>query len=117
MENSITENDFVKREFIGFTGNEIINFKHIPKTYQKPQYDWYMVVAIEKADKVKVDRNLLTSELLLSYRWAIREGYQHELDPALKNHYDYPRNQNTIKGIQGYIDRIKKLSDEEMKDL
>lgn len=54
MKNTIKENDFVKREFLGFTGNEIINFKHIPKTYEKPQYDWYMVVAIEKADKVKL---------------------------------------------------------------
>lgn len=117
MENRITENDFVKREFIGFTGNEIINFKHIPKVYEKSDYDWYIVVAIEKADKLKTDRHLLTSELLLKYRWAIREGYQHQLDSSLKNRYDYPRNQNTIKGILGYIERIKKASDEEMQNI
>jgi hypothetical protein len=53
----------------------------------------------------------------LSYRWAIREGYNHQLDKALQCQYDYPRNQNTVKGIQGYIDRIKKASDAEMKSI
>ncbi|AIM37359.1 hypothetical protein KO02_12145 [Sphingobacterium sp. ML3W] len=91
----------------------IIKFKNEPKEYQSPQYDWYMSVALEKADKVKVDRYLLTSSLLLMYRNAIREGYQHQLDPNLINKWDYPRNKNTIAGIQGYIDRIFKKANEE----
>lgn len=73
-----------------------------------------MTVALEKIDKVTQDRHLLTSELILAYRWAIREGYNHQLDSTLRNQYDYPRNQNTVKGIQGYVDRIKKASDAEM---
>jgi hypothetical protein len=71
----------------------------------------------KKADQVKLDRHLLTSELLLSYRWAIREGYNHMLDPHLRSAYDYPRNRNTVKGIQGYIDLIQKRSDAEMKSI
>lgn len=99
-----------------FTLEEIITFK-IPKikVYEKPSYDWYMSVALEKSDKVKNDRHLLTSELLLQYRWAIREGYNHQLDSALKNKYDHPKNQNTLDGIHVYINRIKKASQEEMK--
>ena len=91
---------------------ETITFKQ-PTTvvYQKEEHDWYMAVALEKADKVTRDRHLLTAELIISYRWAIREGYNHQLDKALQRQYDYPRNQNTVKAIQGYIDRIKKASD------
>lgn len=112
------ENDFVIRESENLlTDEEKITFKHQPKTFIKHDYDWYIIVAIEKADKVKTDRHLLTSELLLQYRWAIREGYNHQLDPNLENRFDYPRNQNTIKGIEGYIDLIKKRSDEEMNFL
>ena len=89
-------------------------FKHpTPSEFLQQEYDWYLTVALEKADKVSADRNLLSRELLLGYRWAIREGYQHQLDPNLKHRFDYPNNRNTIKGIQGYIDRIKKLSDRE----
>lgn len=115
----VKENDVYKRERkVEFTNEETITFKR-PKTYvyNKPAYDWYMAVALEKSDQVKEDRHLLTSDLLIEYRWAIREGYNHELDPALKRDYDYPRNRNTVKGIQGYIDRIKKASEDEMKKI
>lgn len=115
------ENDFVIRESENrLTGIEKITFKHCTidrEPFIKQDYDWYMTVALEKADKVTINRHLLTDKLLLDYRWAIREGFNHQLDTTLKNRYDYPRNQNTIKGIQGYIDRIKRLSDEEMKNL
>ena len=115
----VKENDVYKREReVEFTLKETITFK-MPefKTYEKPEYDWYMQVALEKSDQVKEDRHLLTADLLLGYRWAIREGYNHMLDPALRNQYDYPRNRNTIKDIQGYIDRIKKASDAEMEEI
>jgi len=74
-----------------------------------------MVVALEKVDKVTEDRHLLTSELILNYRWAIREGFNHMLDSNLTNQYDHPRNRNTVKGIENYVDRIKRLSMNEMK--
>lgn len=116
MENFKKETDFYTREWNPLSHpseGQIITFKHQPKVYKAPDYDWYMIVALEKAEKVTTDRQLLTSELLLSYRWAIREGYNHELDPALKNPWDYPRNRNTIEGIRSYIERIKKLSEKE----
>lgn len=112
----VKENEVYKREReVEFTNKETITLKQPkPVVYEKAEYDWYMTVALEKVDKVTQDRHLLTSELILGYRWAIREGYNHQLDTALKNRYDYPRNQNTVKGIQGYINRIKKASDAEM---
>ncbi|MDR6844492.1 hypothetical protein [Flavobacterium granuli] len=115
----VKENDVYKREREKeFTLKETITLNlPTPVIYQKEEYDWYMTVALEKVDKVTQDRHLLTSELILGYRWAIREGYNHELDSALKNKYDYPRNQNTVKGIQGYIDRIKRASDAEMESM
>lgn len=112
----VKENEVYKREReVEFTNKETITLKQ-PNAfvYEKAEYDWYMTVALEKVDKVTQDRHLLTAELILGYRWAIREGYNHQLDSALKNQYDYPRNQNTVKGIQGYVDRIKKASDAEM---
>lgn len=113
MEPFKLEKDFYIRESEDrFSKEEIITFKFPePSTFPKYDYDWYIIVALEKADKVEVDRHLLTRELLLGYRWAIREGYQHQLDGNLRNAWDYPRNQNTIKGIQGYIDKIKKKSE------
>lgn len=114
----IKENEVYKREREErFSLKETITFKQ-PEVvvYQKEDYDWYMTVALEKVDKVTSDRHLLTSELILSYRWAIREGFNHMLDAALQNRYDYPRNHNSIKGIQGYIERIKKASEAEMSD-
>ena len=115
----VKENEVYKREReVEFTNKETITLKQPTIiVYDKAEYDWYMTVALEKVDKVNQDRHLLTAELILSYRWAIREGYNHQLDSALKNQYDYPRNQNTVKGITGYIDRIKKASDSEMASL
>ena len=118
-EETIIENDIVKRvRKTPFTLVETIHFKNEGKEpFEKGERDWYITVALEKADKVKVDRHLLTQELLLQYRWAIREGFNHMLDPNLRNQYDYPRNQNTINGIKGYIKKIQEKSDKEMEDL
>jgi hypothetical protein len=115
----VKENEVYKREReVEFTNKETITLKQPkPVVYEKAEYDWYMTVALEKVDKVTQDRHLLTSDLILGYRWAIREGYNHQLDTALRNQYDYPRNQNTVKGIQGYVDRIKKASDAEMASM
>lgn len=115
----VKENEVYKREReVEFTNKETITLKQPkPVVYHKAEYDWYMTVALEKVDKVTQDRHLLTAELILGYRWAIREGYNHQLDAALRNQYDYPRNQNTVKGIQGYVDRIKKASDAEMRSM
>ena len=115
----IKENEVYKRERkVEYSLEETITFKFPTESvFEKREYDWYITVALEKVDKVTVDRHLLTAELILSYRWAIREGYNHQLDSALKRQYDYPRNGNTIKGIQGYIDRIRKASDAEMAEL
>ena len=114
----------IEKDFYSSSGydfelkNETITFNYPEKSvFVRSDYDWYLVVALEKADQVKNDRHLLTRELLLSYRWAIREGYNHQLDSALKKRYDFPRNRNTIKGIRGYIERIEKASEEEMKNL
>lgn len=74
-----------------------------------------MSVALEKSDKVTEDRHLLTADLLISYRNAIREGYNHQLDPNLRNRYDEPRNRNTVQGIKNYIDKIQKLSMQSLK--
>lgn len=115
----IKENDVYKRESEEvYSLTETITFK-LPFTqeYSKHESDWYMIVALEKSDLVKEDRHLLTKELLVEYRWAIREGYNHELDKALTEPYHYPRNRNTIAGIKGYIKRIKELSDQEMEHI
>ncbi|STD53057.1 hypothetical protein [Empedobacter falsenii] len=81
----------------------LLIFKMDNVEFKVHDYDWYIIVALEKAEKVTSDREQLTSKLLLEYRWAIREGYQHELDKNLKNRFDYPRNKNTIEGIKSYI--------------
>lgn len=115
----VKENDVYKRErVVEFTNNETITFKQQEvAVYQKHESDWYMTIALEKSDLVKEDRHLLTYKLLVDYRWAIREGFNHELDKSLKNPYSYPRNRNTVKGIQDYIARIVKASEAEMKSL
>lgn len=115
----VKENDVYKREReVEFTLEETITFK-LPesKVYKKHKYDWYMQVALEKSDMVQQDRHLLTYELIVSYRWAIREGYNHCLDPALNAQYAYPRNRNTIAGMRAYIARIQKASKTEMENL
>lgn len=112
------EKDFYTKTWDRITGEGVIVFRNPkPMEYKKHSYDWYIVVALEKADKVVKDRHLLTGELLLKYRWAIREGFNHVLDPHLRNPFDHPRNRNTIEGIQSYIKKIEKASDEEMKNL
>lgn len=109
------ENDvYTVERKVEYTLEETITFKHPePKVYEKAKYDWYMVVALEKSDLVKEDRHLLTYDLLVAYRLAIREGYNHQLDSALQNQYDYPRNRNTVQGIKKYIERIQKASEAE----
>lgn len=106
--------DFCTREWSwDKRGEETITFKHGEHTelvYEKADYDWYIIVAIEKCDKIKEDRHLITRELILKYRWAIREGFNHMLDPNLKNRFDYPRNRNTVKGVKSYVELIQKKS-------
>lgn len=118
----IKENDVYKRESEKrFDQEEIITFKYFSKpelkVFKRHNYDWYIAIALEKADKVKEDRHLLTADLLIEYRWAIREGFNHMLDSNLKNRYDEPRNRNTVNGIKSYIANIKKKSDAEMAEL
>jgi hypothetical protein len=111
-------NEILEVEFIDGEARPVVLKMFDGNTiYEKLEYDWYMTVALEKVDKVTQDRHLLTSKLILRYRWAIREGYNHELDHNLKNKYDYPRNQNTVRGIQIYIERIEKASNAEMTAL
>ena len=115
----IKENEVYKieREF-EYSLKEKITFKQpTPKFYQKHEYDWYMTVALEKTDKITEDRHLLTYELIVAYRWAIREGYNHELDKTLRKPYDYPRNRNTVRGVQMYVDRITKAHDARMDSI
>lgn len=116
----VVENDVYKRERkVQFTLEETITFKKFSKpeqqVYEQRDYDWYMSVALEKSDKVKEDRHLLTADLLMNYRWAIREGYNHQLDPNLRGSYDEPRNRNTVQGIRNYIANIKKKQDAQRK--
>ncbi|MFL0065359.1 hypothetical protein V3A08_07380 [Tenacibaculum maritimum] len=114
----VKENEIYKRERKEqFSNEETITLKQ-PKrfVYEKAGYDWYMTVALEKVDKVKEDRHLLTSDLILGYRWAIREGYNHQLDSALQNPYNYPRNRNTVKGIQSYIKKIEDKQEQIRKE-
>ena len=115
----VKENEVYKREReVEYTLKETITFKQPqPVVYQQEANDWYMTVALSKTDKITQDRHLLTYDLIINYRWAIREGFNHLLDPALKSRFDHPRNQNTVKGIQRYIERIQKASDAEMKSL
>lgn len=115
----VKENDVYKREReVEFSSKERITFKLGSKQiYEKPEYDWYMSVALEKSDLVKEDRHLLLPEVFLAYRWAIREGYNHNLDPHLITRYSHPRNRNTVAGIIGYTNRIKKAADKEMENI
>lgn len=108
----ITDNEVYKRETEHLLAEEeTITFKlPCPCIYTKLDYDWYMLSALEKIDKVKKDRHLLTSDLIIGYRMAIREAYNHDLDNAIKNRFDLPRNRNTITGIRAYIERISKAS-------
>ncbi|MEA1849217.1 hypothetical protein U9K52_09860 [Chryseobacterium sp. MHB01] len=114
---TVKENEVYKRERkTDFTLVETITLK-LPKPviYEKQEYDWYMTVALEKIDKITKDRHLLTAELILGYRWAIREGFNHQLDTALKNTYDYPRNRNTVDGVKSYIKTIENKANNEYR--
>lgn len=94
---------------------ETITFLIDNKVYQKLEYDWYMIVAIEKADKVEKDRHLLTGKLIIAYKHAIRVAYNHNLDESLAQKWWHPSNKDTISGIQGYIDSIKQKMEEQQK--
>lgn len=77
---------------------------------------WYMTIAFEKLRKLdRSEQSQITKELVYSFRWAIREGYNHQLDPNLRNPYDTPRIRNTIKAVKAYIERIDKASKKEME--
>ncbi|AQW96143.1 hypothetical protein [Elizabethkingia anophelis] len=99
------------------SGKVVFKYPIVSEEFPLYDYDWYLIVALEKADKVSTDRHLLTRELLLNYRNAIREGYNHQLDSALDGRFSYPRNKNTIQGIKSYIERIFKKQDEIRKKM
>jgi hypothetical protein len=107
----VKETDFYTAEWeiLQPEKGRLIRFKHEPREYQAQQYDWYMLVALEKAELVKTDRHLLTSSLLIGYRHAIREAYNHDLEGPMKQ-WQHPRNQNSIEGIRSYIKRIGEKS-------
>lgn len=91
----------------GTSKYEFKNEKGETKTYEADGWDWYIHVAIEKCKKLKEDRDQLTFELIMAYRSAIREAYQHDLDPAVRCKWDHPRNRNNIKGIKSFIQKIE----------
>ena len=107
MERTIKKDFYIRKYENPASGEGTVTFLYPePKEFKVHDYDWYITVALEKAEMLKEDRHLLTYDLIVAYRNAIREGYNHELDPFLKNKYDFPRNRNTIKGIEGYIKRM-----------
>lgn len=115
----VKENEVYKREReLEFSKEEIVTFK-IPeeRVYKQHDYDWYMTVALGKVDNVVKDRHLLTAEVIIGYRNAIREGFNHMLDPHLRNRYDYPRNRNTVQGIIKYTEGIFKKQAEQHKKM
>lgn len=75
--------------------------------YKTHHSDWYITVAIEKLSKITTGRHRINSALVIEYRNAVREGYNHQLDTNLRNPYDYPRNKNTVEGVIAYIARIQ----------
>lgn len=78
----------------------------------------YMAVALEKLQKLPPEeRAQIDKELVNNFWWAIREGFNHMLDPNLRREYDTPRIKNTIKAVRSYIDRIVVASKNEMKGL
>jgi hypothetical protein len=74
--------------------------------HERTYNDWYIAVAVAKLDRIRENRHRITPDLLLRYRSAIREAYNHMLDDAIRNPYDEPRNRNTVEGVEGYIKRI-----------
>lgn len=85
------------------------------KKFDSGYSDWYVAIALEKLKLITSGTELINYSLVMSYRWAIREGYNHQLDSALQNPYDRPRHRNTIIGVLSYIKRIERASAEEMK--
>lgn len=77
----------------------------------------YMVVALEKLQKLSPEEKArIDKELVNNFWWAIREGFNHMLDPNLKREYDTPRIQNTLKAVKSYIDKIVAASKKEMEE-
>ena len=71
-----------------------------------------MVTVLEKFQKFPPEEiRLIDKKLVYDFWWAIREGYNHMLDPALKQAYDCPRIQNTVKAVQAYVKRICERSE------
>lgn len=80
-------------------------FERLPYTH------WYMVTAFEKLRKLPPDEIRLIDKTLVNDFWyAIREGYNHMLDPALRSPYDCPRIRNTLNAVRAYIKRIAEKS-------
>lgn len=106
--------DFYARSVDDVSGEKVVIFLN-PESekYIEHDYDWFLMVALEKANKVDdyEERKLLTGDLLKSYQKAIYDGYTHKLDPNLRKKNARPKNRNTIKGIQDYIELIKRRED------
>lgn len=69
---------------------------------------WYMVVVMEKLQKIPANEwHLITEDIVNGFWYAIREGYNHMLDPNLKREYDTPRIKNSIGAVKSYMKRIE----------
>lgn len=79
---------------------------------------WYMVTVFEKLRQFPASEiQLIDQKLVNDFWWAVREGYNHMLDPALRNPYDCPRIRNTIKAVQAYVKRICERSEARDKEI
>lgn len=88
-------------------------------TFKRLPYGrWYMSTALEKLQKIPAnEKHLITEELVNGFWYAIREGYNHMLDPNLRNEYDTPRIRNSIKAVQAYIKRIEEKGKERVRKI
>lgn len=111
--------DFYSVVYYSFLSREPVFFLKDPQSglFKKLQYGrWYMCTALEKLQKIPAnEKHLITEALVNGFWYAIREGYNHMLDPNLRNEYDTPRIQNNIKAVQSYIKRIAEKGQKRMK--
>lgn len=103
--------DFYSAVYYSLSPIEPVFFLKDPQTgkFNQLQYgQWYMSTALEKLQKIPAnEKDLITEDLVNGFWYAIREGYNHGLDPNLIKRYDTPRIRNTIKAVQSYIKRIE----------
>lgn len=73
---------------------------------------WYMITVFEKLRKFPPEEiQQVDQKLVYDFWWAVREGYNHRLDPNLKQSYDCPRIRNTVKAVRAYVKRICEKSE------